>query len=408
MQKIYINYVASFKGLSKEIWLLAFVTFINRAGAMVIPFLSLYLVNALGFTLPQVGWIMTCFGFGSLIGNWIGGKLTDTLGFYKVIVGSLFLGGIGFFILQYISTFYGFCLAIFLLILAADAYRPAIFVATETYSKPENTTRSLTLIHLAINLGFSMGPVIGGIIIATISYTALFWIDAITCVLASILLLLLLKPKAATVEEKLQRKIKEGVSPYTNKIFLLFVFIMITTSLTFVQYFSVMPLYYKTIHGLTEDLIGWILFLNGFLIVVFEMPLISWIERIKMPKVIALAWGTLFLTLSFLIINLTSWGGILIIGMILMTIGEMISSPFANSIALDMAPKGRKGSYMGVFSMSFSLGHIVGHNTGMNLVDTFGFEITWYVTAFFLLVIMTLILWLHKILKYKQLNTVIT
>jgi len=154
MQKIYIQYVASFKGLSKEIWLLAFVTFINRAGAMVIPFLSLYLVNALDFTLPQVGWIMTCFGFGSLIGNWIGGKLTDTIGFYKVIVSSLFLGGIGFFILQYISTFYGFCLAIFLLILAADAYRPAIFVATETYSKPENTTRSLTLIHLAINLGF--------------------------------------------------------------------------------------------------------------------------------------------------------------------------------------------------------------------------------------------------------------
>ncbi|NCT19357.1 MAG: MFS transporter, partial [Flavobacteriia bacterium] len=77
MQKIYFNYVASFKGLSKEIWLLALVTFINRAGAMVIPFLSLYLVNSLGFTLPQVGWIMTCFGIGSLVGTWIGGKLTD-------------------------------------------------------------------------------------------------------------------------------------------------------------------------------------------------------------------------------------------------------------------------------------------------------------------------------------------
>ena len=404
MQKIYFNYVASFKGLSKEIWLLALVTFINRAGAMVIPFLSLYLVNSLGFTLPQVGWIMTCFGIGSLVGTWIGGKLTDTIGFYKVITASLFLGGIGFFILQYINTFYGFCFGIFSLILVADAYRPAIFVATETYSKPENTTRSLTLIHLAINLGFSLGPVIGGIIIATIHYKALFWIDGSTCMIASILLLLLLKPKKISLEEKQLAKVKEGISPYKNKTFLLFVFIMIATGLTFVQYFSVIPLYYERVHGLTEDIIGWILFLNGSLIVIFEMPLISWMERLQLSKTMALFWGTVFLMSSFAILNLSTWGGTLIIGMILLTIGEMISSPFSNAIALEMAPKGRKGSYMGVFSMSYSIAHIVGHNTGMNLVSALGFKSTWYITSFFLAFIIGLILWLHYILKRKKMD----
>ncbi|MBA3987071.1 MAG: hypothetical protein H0X63_10990, partial [Flavobacteriales bacterium] len=94
-----------------------------------------------------------------------------------------------------------------------------------------------------------------------------------------------------------------------------------------------------------------------------------------------------------------------IIGMILMTIGEMISSPFSNSIALNIDSNGRKVINMGVFSMSFLLAHIIGHNTGKNLVDSFEFEITWYVTAFFLLLILTLILWLHKILKNRQLST---
>ena len=171
MKKIYFSYINNFRGLSREIWLLSLVTFINRAGAMVIPFLSLYLVNAKGFTLPQVGWIMTSFGVGSLVGTWIGGRLTDSIGFYKVIVLSLLLGGIGFVSLQFLDTFYGFCLGIFFLILVADAYRPAIFVAAETYSKPQNITRSITLIRLAINLGFSFGPLVGGIIIAKINYT---------------------------------------------------------------------------------------------------------------------------------------------------------------------------------------------------------------------------------------------
>ncbi|NCT19385.1 MAG: MFS transporter, partial [Flavobacteriia bacterium] len=93
-----------------------------------------------------------------------------------------------------------------------------------------------------------------------------------------------------------------------------------------------------------------------------------------------------------------------IIGMILLTIGEMISSPFSNAIALEMAPKGRKGSYMGVFSMSYSIAHIVGHNTGMNLVSALGFKSTWYITSFFLAFIIGLILWLHYILKRKKMD----
>src|SRR5690606_32252520 len=125
MRKIYANYIANFRGLSREIWLLSLVTFINRAGAMVIPFLSLYLVNEEGFTLPQVGWIMSCFGLGSLAGTYFGGRLTDAVGFYKVILLSLLLGGAGFILLQYIDDFYFFCIGIFLLTVLTDAGRPA-------------------------------------------------------------------------------------------------------------------------------------------------------------------------------------------------------------------------------------------------------------------------------------------
>lgn len=403
MKKIYTNYLANFRGLSREIWLLSLVTFINRAGAMVIPFLSLYLINVEGFDLPQVGWIMSCFGLGSLVGTYIGGRLTDSIGFYKVILSSLFLGGVGFILLQYISTFYGFCIGIFLLTLMADAGRPAIFVAADAYSKPGNITRGIALIRLAINLGFSIGPLIGGLIIAHINYTSLFWIDGLTCMMASLGVFLLLKPKKIKdPSEQINVVSKEGLPPYLNKLFVIFFLIMVANSLAFVQYFSVMPVYYEKVHFLSEDIIGWLLFINGATIVIFEMPLIAWLDRKKISKTMATFWGIFFLGLSFLVLNMTDWSGILIVAMLLMTLGEMIGFPFSNALALEMSPKGRKGSYMALYSMSFSVAHLIGHNGGMNLVNSFGYFKTWTIFSIFLLFIAALTIWLYFLLKKSQ------
>ena len=137
---------------------------------MVIPFMSLYLTSDLGFSLKHVGWTMSVFGLGSVIGAWLGGRLTDKIGYYPVVFWSLFLSGFMFISLQFIQSFIGFCIGIFLLMVVADTLRPAIYVALNAYSKPVNRTRSVTLIRLAINLGFSLGPAAGGIIIATSGY----------------------------------------------------------------------------------------------------------------------------------------------------------------------------------------------------------------------------------------------
>ena len=60
--RAYRYYIGSFGGLSREVWLLAFITFVNRAGSMVVPFLSLYLTKDMGLTKGEVGWIMSSFG----------------------------------------------------------------------------------------------------------------------------------------------------------------------------------------------------------------------------------------------------------------------------------------------------------------------------------------------------------
>ncbi|KAA1246036.1 MFS transporter [Aquimarina sp. RZ0] len=403
MKKLLQNYFDTFSGLSKEVWWLALITFINRMGAMVIPFLSLYLSDDLCFSLSQIGWIMTSFGLGSLLGAWIGGKLSDKIGYYKVILGSLLLTGVSFFIVQYFTSFWSICISFFVLITIADAARPAFFVALSAYSKPENKTRSLTFIRLAINLGFAMGPALGGLIIATIGYAGLFWIDGITCLAAGFIMINTLHPKKAKILDK-EIVVEKPLPAYSDGIYILFLIALTLFGFIFVQYFSTIPLYYKEVHLLSEKNIGLVLALNGALIFIFEMPLIAYLESTSFSKIKKVMYGFVLTGISFALLLITPWTGIIILGMIVATLGEMISFPFGNAFALERSKKGKQGAYMGLYSMSFSVAHILGHNAGMQFINAYGYKNSWI----FMCVIAALGTFLLFIVKQKLTKETLT
>jgi predicted MFS family arabinose efflux permease len=402
MKKIYFNYLESFNGLSKEVWWLALITLINRAGTMVIPFLSLYLTESLNFNLSNVGWVMSCFGLGSIIGSWLGGKLTDKVGYYKVMLFSLFSTGFLFLALQYLTTFSSFCFGIFLIMMVADTFRPAMFVALSAYSKPENKTRSVTLIRLAINLGFSAGPAIGGLIITYLNYSRLFWVDGITCILASVLLLKVLNPKKAKTIDEI--KVLNPKSAYRDSTFWIFLVAMSLFGIVFLQFFSTIPLYYKDVHGLSELEIGLLMGMNGFIIFALEMPLVKWFENSKRSQSGLMLIGAILTGLSFLILTSGSWIGILIISMLLVTFGEMIAFPFSNAFAMDRSKKGNKGEYMALYSIAFSVAHLFSHNGGMHLIESIGYNNTWYVVSLITLICMALLFILRQQLNTKKIR----
>ncbi len=397
MQQLFKNYITTFRGLSKEIWWLALITLINRAGTMVIPFLSLYLKEDLHFTVSHVGWVMSAFGLGSVAGSLLGGKLTDMFGFYKIMICSLLATGFLFIALQFINTFESICIGIFIVMMVADAFRPAMFVALNAYSKPKNKIRSLTLIRLAINLGFSSGPAIGGLIITGIGYAGLFWVDGLTCIIATLVMINVLHPKKAKVLDEVKNEYP--ISAYKDGTFLIFLVAMALFGIVFLQYFSTVTIYYKDIHSLSELQIGLILGLNGLLIFIFEMPLIKWLENTAYTKLKLMFFGVVLTGLSLLVLNLTSWSGILIAGMILMTIGEMIAFPFSNAFAVERAQKGNQGEYMALYLVSFSIAHIFGHNAGLQMTYKFGFDITWYLVALVAFLCAIILYFLNKKLK---------
>ncbi len=393
--------ITPYKGLSKEVWFLALTTLINRAGAMVIPFLSLYLNKYLDYSLGQIGWIMTFYGFGSVVGVYFGGKLTDKVGYYKVMYASLILTGIAFLGLQFVTSFVALCIGIFSLTMVADAFRPAIWVALSDYSSEENRTRSVTLIRLAINLGFSMGPAIGGFIIANISYQGLFWVDGITSFIAAVIIIKFLFQKAPS-QSKEENELKINQSPYKDRQYLIFWFAMFLIGFTFMQYFSTVPLFYSQNMDMNEQQIGLLLATNGFVIFLFEMPVVHSLEKSKINGLRIVIVGVFLIALSFFILNISDWIGVAIIGMLVMTFGEMLGFPFSNSYALDRAKRGNAGEYMALYSMSFSFAHILGPNIGMHVSDKYGFMVTFYMMGILLLISCLLLVWLKRRVKLDR------
>lgn len=263
-------YKKAYSGLSRENWYLSLVMFINRSGTMVVPFMTIYCTQQLGFSIVQSGIIMSLFGLGSITGAFVGGKITDKIGFYYLQIGALLSGGVLFICLSFLETFLSLGIGTFLLSMCNESFRPANSTAVAYYSSENARTRSYSLNRLAINLGWSFGGALGGLI-ASIDYQLLFYVDGCTNILAALLLMKLLPAikKVKTVEST--NDIPLIRSAYRDKLYLAFIFLTIPYASSFFQFFTLQPVFFKTEWHLTEQFIGGLMALNGMIIVLTEM-----------------------------------------------------------------------------------------------------------------------------------------
>jgi len=344
---------------------------------MVLPFMTLYLTSKeMNRSLSEAGTVVGLWGLGAIIGAFFGGKLTDKIGFHKVQLITLFCGGIFFIILGQMQSYPLICLFTFILSMVNEAFRPANATAITAYSKPENRTRSNSLNRLAINLGWAVGVSIGGVI-AGYSYKLLFWADGITNIIAGLSLLYLLKPVDVSKEKNNIEGSNEAESPsvYKDKYFLIYIFLLTLFGFAFFQMFSTVPKYFRDSLHLSEQYIGFIMALNGLLIVLIEMVLINFLEG-KRHIMIYISFGTLLCAIAFLLLILPMHGKIISIMMILMmTIGEIISMPFMSTYWSTRATKKNSGQYAALVTMAWSTGQTIGPYACSKLVEASSFNV---------------------------------
>lgn len=373
-------YKTSFTGLSRQTWILSLIILINRSGTMVLPFMTLYLTGKeMNRSLSEAGTVMGLWGFGSVIGAYFGGKLSDKIGFQKVQVLTLFLGGVMFIVLGQIKHYPLICLATFILSFVNEAFRPANSSAIAFYSNVSNRTRSYSLNRLAVNLGWAVGASIGGIV-AAYNYELLFWVDGVTNLLASLVMFLAFKSKI-NFKAKVHKEEATSKGPYKDKIYLLFIVLVMMFGMCFFQLFTTVPKFFHDNLHLSEQFIGFVMAINGLLIVAMEMIVIYKMEG-KRNNLIYMAAGTTFCAISYLSLLIPGNAqAVCLLMIVLISLGEITAMPFMSSFMAERSTEKNRGQYAALFTMAWGVGQTFGPYLCSLLVERTNFNIMFIVCA---------------------------
>lgn len=401
---IFNTYKTSFSGLSKETWLLSIVMMFNRCGSMAVPFMGLYVTQSLHRSEMDAGLIITLFGVGSILGSATGGKLTDMIGFRPVQILSSIIGGLLFIFFSTITHFSTLCVLAVVISFFSEAFRPANFTAVAHYAKEGTITRSYSLNRLAVNIGWSVGISLAGII-ASFNYRLLFIVEGGVSIIVGILILLFLPQVKGFIQKAKENAINMVIMKPWKDVFYV-KFILLTTVFITCAFlmFRVVPVFFKEQWHINEFAIGIIIGINGSVIALFEMIMINKIEAKRSPMFFIIIGAVLF-SISYILLSAPVSYHLVaaIVVIIIFTGGEMFSLPFINTIVISRSNEHNRGLYAAGYTLSWSCAQVIGPLFGFFVAKNFGYNWLWFGLACMLL----LCAWGFNTLDKRQAKTVL-
>jgi len=361
------------------VWLLFATNLINRAGMMVLPFLVLYLTRELGFSLARAGSMLAVYGASAIVFGPIGGRLSDRIGALPVMRVSLIASGLVLLLFPLAKSFAAVAAMTVLWAGCAEMFRPASLAAITHVVAPEQRRQAFALNRLAINLGMSIGPALGGFL-ATVSFHAMFAVDAVTTLLAGTLLAVTPWRAFSGVNSEAPNRQGSRIGPATilhDGRFLVFLGAVILVGIVFFQHESALPLYLVQYLHLSPAFYGMLFTINTLLIVGLEVPIIT--ATAHWPNRRSLAIGCLLFAIGFGALGLIASPAGVIATVVVWTFGEMLLFPAMSAHMAEIAPENRRGAYMGAYSMSLSISLTIGPWMGTQLLALLGPVRVWFV-----------------------------
>jgi MFS family permease len=362
-----------YRRFEPDVWVLTVVHFFVSIGfSICIPFLCLYFYQDRGLSMTVAGIIILTGGLCSALSQALGGVLSDRFGRRPVLlisasVSILLYTGLAFSIgmsapVWTIGVVYVVSRA--MLTIA----RPVISAMVADLTSKEKLTEAYGILRTGANLGWAAGPAIGGYLATFLPYGWLFGIAAVTCGIASLIVLVRVResPHVATRTVSVR-----SVLPARNDDPALLVFLGVGLLLFIAvgQMGSTLSIYSVDMVGFSEAQFGLLLTLNGLIVVFFQYPVTLAIGR--MARFRALILGSLLYGLGYLSLGWITRFGWAMGAMAVVTAGEMIFSPVALSVIGELSPEDQRGRYMGLFGLSQTIGIAMGPLMGGVLIDAF-------------------------------------
>lgn len=366
-----LNPWSDLAGLPRDSWLLALATLVNRAGTMVIPFLALHFTRNLGFSAAQAGMALAVYGVVSLLTSPFAGRLADRVGSQRILTLSLFLGGLGFWALPFLRTLPQVLAGMVVLSAVSEAMRPATLALVSDLAPPAIRRQAFALNRLAINLGMSVGPALGGFLAAR-SFETLFWVDGATSIAAA-LVLLLFPLRMDSVES--HAAAPPSLGAIADRRLRYVILCLLPAILVFFQHEGAMPVWMVEDLGMPTQNYGLLFTINTLLIVFLEVRLNGLTAHWSPAR--AMSVGSALCTVGFgALAFLTSYWGV-VATVVVWTFGEMILFPSTAAYVSELAPPTRRGEYMGFYSMTFGIGFTLGPWAGLSVLEAAGARTLW-------------------------------
>ena len=372
-KKIYHEYPKAF-------WIYNIIVFIDRFGGfMLFPFFALYLTKKFEIGMSTVGILFAIFSVSGFVGSAIGGALTDRMGRKGVIIFSLVLSSLSALGMGFAPTL-GIFVAVSVIVGTLSNIGGPAHEAVVADLLPENKrAEGYGIIRVIFNMAVIIAPAVAGLLIAK-SYILLFIVDAvISLISAAIVFFFLPETKPAALPDAKPETVSQTFAGYGKVFkdvpFIAFIVMSVMTALIYTNFNTTLGVYLRDVHGVPEIGYGYLISMNAIIVVLFQFWVARKLERFRPMLMVAL--GTLLYGLGFAMYGFTSTYIMFAVAMIVITIGEMIVSPFQQALVASFAPEAMRGRYMAVSGLSWGMAFAIGPYFAGLLLDSASPNLLW-------------------------------
>jgi len=369
------------KSFPRDLWILWSATFLNQLGFIVFPFLLLYLTQHLGFSLAKSSFVYVSFGISLMISSFIVGNIIDRIGPEKVLLSALISNAIVMFIFPMIHHYLTILAMSMIWGVTFGIYRPASQTLTSFLSPPGEQKITFSVMRLSTNLGMSIGPLLGGFLVAK-SFSSIFIVNGTSNLIAAIIIISGLK-SAVKKNRRASTKltfIQTAGFLKQDKILRIFLLGLLPVVMVFFQHEASLAIFLTQNLRFSYHFYGFLFTINTLMIVFFEI-LLNVATR-EWDSKTSFITGSLLITLGFIGFAWATQAWQVITLTVIWTLGEMILFPASSAFVADIAAEKNRGAYMGLFSMNQNAALLLGLWGGSFLMSYLGAQMLWMICGF--------------------------
>jgi len=373
MKHLLKNISRTYNEYPRAFWTYNLIVFIDRLGGfMLYPFFALYLTQKFEIGMTTVGLLFGIFSISGMLGSALGGAIADRMGRKTVILFSLVLSSLSALGMGFAPTLGIFIAVIILAGTLSSIGHPAHEAVVADLLPQDKRAEGYGIIRVVFNVAVIIAPPIAGLLIAN-SYRTLFIVDAAISVISATIVLFALpetRPQAHahTKPETMKQTFAGYGRVFKDTPFLAFIGVTVMMTLVYMNMNSTLGVYLRDQHGLPEIRYGWLLSVNAIIVVLFQFWVTRRLEKYR--PMLMMAAGSLLYAIGFAMYGFVPTFALFVTAMIVITIGEMVVSPFQQSLVAGFAPEHMRGRYMAVSGLSWSISFTVGPYFAGLLLDS--------------------------------------